>query len=104
MKKTLVCSLGAQEFIQKDQASLSPVFDLDSYVESENNCPDNIFMQKESEKAKEICTLQKDWNEIEECFYLVNGDWMRNWIDYLFVCYWMSVYSVGGSTLSRTDR
>ena len=104
MKKTLVCSLEAQYFIQKDQASLSPVFDLDSYIESENNRPNNVFMQKGSEKAREICTLQKDWNEIGECFYLVSGDWMRSWVDYLFVLARRRGVSVGGSVVSGTNR
>ena len=95
MKKTLVCSLEAKLFIQKDQASLSPVFDLDAYVESENNRPNNLFMQKGSEKAEEICILQKDWNQIDERFYLVNGDWMRRWIDYIFVTDGIAIHKYG---------
>lgn len=104
MKKTLVCSLEAKLFIQKDQASLSPVFDLDAYVESENNRPNNLFMQKGSEKAEEICILQKDWNQIDARFYLVNGDWMRRWIDYIFVPPSLPGLPLGGSISSRTDR
>lgn len=104
MKKTLVCSLEAKLFIQKDQAALSPVFDLDSYVESESNRPNNLFTQKDSEKAKEICILRKDWNQIDACFYLVNGEWMRRWIDYIFVPPSLRGLPVGGSISPRTDR
>ena len=81
----LVCSIGSDDFIRKDPGSLSPSFDLPSYIRSENERPENIFRQKESSKGKEVLSLQQYWNEKDDTYFVVNGNWIRSWADYVFV-------------------
>lgn len=100
----LVCSIGSDDFFRKDPGSLSPYFDLPSYIKSENERPENIFIQKESSKGKEVLSLQQYWNEKDDTYFVVNGNWIRSWADYIFVTNKDFVWWIGRWGVSRNNR
>ena len=74
-----------EEFIEASDG-LSPFFDLDTYVDAERKRNPNLFEDTRCQRLAELESVLPTWQIHDLQYYLISGRWLRQWVNYIFVC------------------
>ena len=85
---TYSCKVDLEKYLEGFESGLSPFFDLDAFVEAEKNRNSNIFEDTRCQQYAELEKVLPLWNCHENQYNLISGEWIRQWVRYIFVeCY-----------------
>jgi hypothetical protein len=85
MDNSYLCHIDIEKFITYEKSSLSPFFDLESYVETKKKWKDDRKYEDSELKEEELNYLIPIWNTTSPILFMILGDWLRQWIYYIFV-------------------
>lgn len=80
-----MCSVDKNLWFDNTLSSLSPTLDLPSYVAAEKKRENNIYDRKDEKRLRDLNFLLPLWNTVSQEYYLISGNWMRQWVHYIFV-------------------
>lgn len=79
------CQVSVGEFPESSYG-LSPFFDLATYVAAERKRSPNLFEDSRCQRLAELELVLPTWQIYDPQYYLISGRWLRQWVDYIFVC------------------
>lgn len=87
MSTVFTCTIDKDSFIDDRLYALSPFFDLETLVDAERKCKDNIFERDNTQKADELSSIITKWNTATSIYFIISGRWLRQWAFYILVCH-----------------
>ena len=89
------CSVDLVGFLENTDTGLSPFFDLEAFVNAEKFRENNLFQDTDCQRFVELKKVYPNWYKETDFYYLLSGQWLRQWIRYIFVGRRLNNSSVG---------
>lgn len=79
------CSVDLVGFLENTDTGLSPFFDLEAFVNAEKHRENNLFQDTNCQRFTELKKVYPNWCIETDFYYVLSGQWLRQWIRYIFV-------------------